>query len=245
MPEWIPTHAARARGRLVLAALDAFGARGYEGVGVAELARAAETTTGPLYHHFGSKLGLYDAVRADVERRVTDRMEGALAASDGRSRPRWSSRSTTRSGPASCGCSASRTRSAPADPVAALLDEHVEAPLGALLAAAWRAALIACAEGAEPAAARRALARCAAEPRTEPAAARRPARARACSGATKRQRRDARSSTVMPASSGSTTARQLARRRREVELAPRIGSATTTSSPRANATASGPASSGS
>ena len=40
----------------------------------------AETTTGPLYHHFGSKLGLYSFVRADVEQRVVDRMEGALAA---------------------------------------------------------------------------------------------------------------------------------------------------------------------
>ena len=47
---------------------------------VGELAAAAQTTTGPLYHHFGSKEGLYTAVRADVERRVLDRMEGALAA---------------------------------------------------------------------------------------------------------------------------------------------------------------------
>jgi AcrR family transcriptional regulator len=155
VPEWIPTSRS-ARGRLVLAALDAFGARGYEGVGVAELARTAETTTGPLYHHFGSKLGLYDEIRADVERRVTDRMEGALAASDdvapalvvafdyveragflrllGEPHPRRA-----------------------ADPVAALLDGHTERPLGTLLAAAWRAALIACADGAEPAAVRRAL----------------------------------------------------------------------------------------
>ena len=37
MREWIPTRAS-ARGRLVLAALEAFGRRGYHGVGVAELA---------------------------------------------------------------------------------------------------------------------------------------------------------------------------------------------------------------
>ncbi|MEZ0292101.1 MAG: TetR/AcrR family transcriptional regulator, partial [Solirubrobacteraceae bacterium] len=44
------------------------------------------------------------------------------------------------------------------DPVAALLDDHLgAAPLGQMLAAAWRAALAACADGAEPAAARRAL----------------------------------------------------------------------------------------
>jgi AcrR family transcriptional regulator len=155
MPEWLPTTAS-ARGRLVLAALDAFGARGYEGVAVAELARAAETTTGPLYHHFGSKLGLYAVVRADVERRVTDRMEGALAA-------------TADVAPALVVAFDYVQRAGflrligephperAADPVAALLDEHLEAPLGALLAAAWRAALIACADGAEPAAVRRAL----------------------------------------------------------------------------------------
>ncbi len=69
-----------AKGRLVLAALEAFGRSGYEAVHVGALAAAAETTTGPLYHHFGSKLGLYSFVRADVEQRVVDRMEGALAA---------------------------------------------------------------------------------------------------------------------------------------------------------------------
>jgi len=78
MRGWIPTRAS-AKGRLVLAALESFGRRGYDGVAVADLAAAAETTTGPLYHHFGSKLGLYDVVRADVERRILDRMEGALA----------------------------------------------------------------------------------------------------------------------------------------------------------------------
>ena len=148
------------RGRLVLAALDAFGARGYEGVAVAELARAAETTTGPLYHHFGSKLGLYEVVRTDVERRVTDRMEGALAAA---------------AGPAAVGAALVvafdyaeragflRLLGEPHperadDPVAALLDRHLEAaPLGAMLAAAWRAALTACAEGADPTATRHAL----------------------------------------------------------------------------------------
>ena len=78
MREWIPTTAS-AKGRLVLAALDAFGRDGYAAVSVADLARAAETTTGPLYHHFESKLGLYAFVREDVERRVLDRLEGALA----------------------------------------------------------------------------------------------------------------------------------------------------------------------
>jgi AcrR family transcriptional regulator len=155
VPEWIPTPASP-RGRLVLAALDAFGARGYEGVAVAELARAAETTTGPLYHHFGSKLGLYDLVRADVERRVTDRMEGAIAASgDVTAALVVAFDYAQRAGFLRLLGEPHPERAA--DPVAALLDDHVEAPLGALLAAAWRAALLASAGGTEPAAARRAL----------------------------------------------------------------------------------------
>ena len=69
-----------ARGRLALRALDLFAERGYGGVGVGELAAAAGVTTGSLYHHFGSKLGLYTVVRAEAEARVLDRMEGAAAA---------------------------------------------------------------------------------------------------------------------------------------------------------------------
>jgi AcrR family transcriptional regulator len=46
---------------------------------VTELARGADVTIGALYHHFGSKVSLYTAVREDVEQRVLDRMEGAAA----------------------------------------------------------------------------------------------------------------------------------------------------------------------
>jgi AcrR family transcriptional regulator len=149
MREWIPTTAS-AKGRLVLAALDAFGRHGYAAVSVADLARAADTTTGPLYHHFESKLGLYAFVREDVERRVLDRLEGALAVGaepvdalvvgfDYAARAGFV-----------------RMLSEPhpdgrADPVAALLTERLAdapEPLGAMLAAAWRAALAASASGA-------------------------------------------------------------------------------------------------
>ena len=159
MRDWIPTRDSP-RGRLVIAALEAFGARGYEGVAVAELARAAETTTGPLYHHFGSKLGLYDVIRTDVERRVIDRMEGALAAARG---PEAVSAALVvgfdyaeRAGFLRLLGESHPERAG--DPVAALLDDRLDAaPLGQMLAAAWRAALAACADGAEPAAARGAL----------------------------------------------------------------------------------------
>ncbi|MDN5725847.1 MAG: TetR/AcrR family transcriptional regulator [Propionibacteriales bacterium] len=79
MRQWIPISTSP-KGRLVLAALAAFGARPFDQVAVADLARNADVTTGAIYHHFGSKLGLYAFVRLDVERRLLDRIEGALAA---------------------------------------------------------------------------------------------------------------------------------------------------------------------
>jgi AcrR family transcriptional regulator len=82
MRGWVPVPGST-KARLVEGALAEFGARGYAAVGVTELAAVAGVTTGSLYHHFGSKLGLYDAVRADVEQRVLDRMEGAAAVGAG------------------------------------------------------------------------------------------------------------------------------------------------------------------
>jgi AcrR family transcriptional regulator len=149
MREWIPTPSS-AKGRLVLAALKAFGRDGYAAVSVARLARDARTTTGPLYHHFDSKLGLYTFVREDVERRVLDRLEGALAVGgDIADALVVAFDYVARAGFA-------RMLSEPhpdgrADPVAALLTEWsagAPGPLGAMLAAAWRAALAASAAGA-------------------------------------------------------------------------------------------------
>jgi AcrR family transcriptional regulator len=50
---------------------------------VVEMANNAGVTTGSLYHHFGSKLGLYRVIRGEMERRMTERMEGAAAAVGG------------------------------------------------------------------------------------------------------------------------------------------------------------------
>ena len=75
---WVPVPGST-KALLVQEALTAFGARGYDAVGVSELAASAGVTIGSLYHHFGSKAGLYDVVRTDVERRTLDRMEGAAA----------------------------------------------------------------------------------------------------------------------------------------------------------------------
>jgi AcrR family transcriptional regulator len=79
MPEWIPSESS-SKGRLVLRALDAFSAEAFDEVNVVALCAAADVTTGTLYHHFGTKLGLYEVVRLEVERRTLDRIAGALAA---------------------------------------------------------------------------------------------------------------------------------------------------------------------
>ncbi len=165
MREWIPVSTSP-KGRLALAAVRQFGARPFEEVTVGELAVAAKVTTGAIYHHFGSKLGLYAFVREDVEQRLLDRMEGAIAAS-----APTSDRSAAVGAALLVGfdfavregflqmlgappAGAARDRLAemlsasttPASPV-----------LGRVLAAAWRAALAAVAEGSEPQQARAAL----------------------------------------------------------------------------------------
>jgi AcrR family transcriptional regulator len=81
MREWVPVPGT-AKARLVEAAIHHFETAGYDGVNVTELAAKADVTTGSLYHHFESKLGLYLVVREEMERRVVDRMTGAAAASD-------------------------------------------------------------------------------------------------------------------------------------------------------------------
>ena len=79
MQNWLPVPGST-KARIALVALAEFGARGYGGVGVAQLCAKAGVTTGALYHHFGGKPGLYAFVREEVEQRILDRMEGAAAA---------------------------------------------------------------------------------------------------------------------------------------------------------------------
>ena len=164
MREWIPISTSP-KGRLALAAVKQFGERPFDDVTVGELAAAADVTTGALYHHFGSKLGLYDFVRDDVERRVLDRMEGAIAASAPLDRSAAVMAALVIGfdfavregflrilGDPPAGTEHDRladllsARTAPASPV-----------LGRVLAAAWRAALVAVAEGSDPQQARAAL----------------------------------------------------------------------------------------
>ncbi len=166
MREWIPVSTSP-KGRLALAAVKEFGSRPFDEVTVTELAAAADVTTGTLYHHFGSKLGLYVFVREDVERRLLDRMEGALAATGPQPDRPAAVTSALLVGldfavrenflrilgepPAGAGD----------DRLAEMLSQSAvpRTPvLGPVLAAAWRAALTAIAEGADPQEARAAIA---------------------------------------------------------------------------------------
>jgi AcrR family transcriptional regulator len=160
--EWLPVSTSP-KGRLALAAVQEFGARPFDEVTVGELARQAGVTTGALYHHFGSKLGLYGFVRDDVERRLLDRMEGAVAATAG-----TTERSAVQAALLVGFDFAAREgflQILGAPPAGADHDRLAEmlgtatasGVLGRILAAAWRAALGAVAEGIEPQQARTAL----------------------------------------------------------------------------------------
>jgi AcrR family transcriptional regulator len=69
--------------RLLDAGLAEFQSRGYERASVVEIAAAAGVTTGALYHHFHNKSGLYAVIREEMERRITERIEGAASALGG------------------------------------------------------------------------------------------------------------------------------------------------------------------
>jgi AcrR family transcriptional regulator len=161
MQEWIPIPGT-AKARLVEAAVHQFGLAGYDAVNVTELATKAGVTTGALYHHFGSKLGLYLVVRDEMERRIVERMEGAAAASPG---PGAARAALLVAFDAAVRFGVCRILGEPApidrdDPVEAALRPLVPRRLrvaGAVLAAAWRAALLAVADGTPGATARASL----------------------------------------------------------------------------------------
>lgn len=163
MREWIPISTS-AKGRLALVAVAEFGRRTFDEVTVGELAAAAKVTTGVLYHHFGSKLGLYAFVRNDVEQRLLDRMEGSMAGAGTKS-PAAVSRAmlvgfdfAIREG--FLHILGTPPAGAERDRLADMLTANATSGspvLARMLAAAWRATLVAVSEGSDPVDARLAL----------------------------------------------------------------------------------------
>lgn len=157
MREWIPVPGTT-KGRLIEGALAEFGARGYGAVGVMELAELAGVTIGSLYHHFGNKLALYTLVRADVERRLLDRMEGAAALAPNDLRGVLLVGFDYVVGAGFARMLAEPHPERETDPVDEFLSRQVDkdaVQIGLILGAAWRAALKA--SGQNPASARAAL----------------------------------------------------------------------------------------
>lgn len=68
------------RERLVTAALELFGRRGYEGVGAREIAASAGAPLSAIPYHFGTKDALYRAVLARVSANLGEALAPAAAA---------------------------------------------------------------------------------------------------------------------------------------------------------------------
>ena len=153
-----------ARARLLEAGIAQFQELGYERANVLDIARVAGVTTGSLYHHFKSKLGLYLVIRDEMERRMTERMEGAAAALGGSGRPAVQAALEV-AFDAAVRFRVTRVLAEPrpdqapdpiADTLGAVLPRSARAA-GGMLAAAWRGALLAVADGVSPAAAKAGL----------------------------------------------------------------------------------------
>jgi AcrR family transcriptional regulator len=78
----------RARGdatrtRVLHAARELFGSNGYEGTSIETVLKASGVARGALYHHFASKLALFDAVAEEVFTEIACRTDAAAAKTQG------------------------------------------------------------------------------------------------------------------------------------------------------------------
>ena len=74
--------AATTREALLAAARQLFTERGYDDVGTEEIVRAAGVTRGALYHHYGDKASLLEAVYNRIEAESTERVARIVLDSD-------------------------------------------------------------------------------------------------------------------------------------------------------------------
>ncbi len=151
-----------AAARLIEAGIAQFQAHGYQRAGVADIAATAGVTTGALYHHFGNKPGLYAVIREEMQRRITERIEGAAAALGGGRAGMVGALLVAFDAAVRFGVTRVLAEADPAggpDVVAATLAAAAQVPAVRARCAvgAWRGALAAAADGAEPADARAAL----------------------------------------------------------------------------------------
>lgn len=70
------------RNALIAAARRLFTERGYDGVGTEEIVRAAGVSRGALYHHFGGKAALLEAVYERLEAESTERVARVVLGSE-------------------------------------------------------------------------------------------------------------------------------------------------------------------
>ncbi len=83
MPRATAAAAAETARRLVEIAADLFADRGYAAVALDDVATAGGVTRGAVYHHYGSKAGLFRAVTAHLQREVAAALVEAAEAADG------------------------------------------------------------------------------------------------------------------------------------------------------------------
>ncbi|CQD07835.1 TetR family transcriptional regulator [Mycobacterium europaeum] len=69
------------RARIITAAMRCVAEKGYSRTTIREIARAAEMTSGSLYHYFPNKSELLDAAVEDIERIAAPRLRAAAAGS--------------------------------------------------------------------------------------------------------------------------------------------------------------------
>jgi AcrR family transcriptional regulator len=70
---------AETRAKLLAAGRKAFGTIGYSEASMDDFTAEAGLTRGALYHHFGDKKGLFEAVLIQIDAEMTARMEAASA----------------------------------------------------------------------------------------------------------------------------------------------------------------------